>query len=331
MEAKSCTEIVKVIRTLLTSAKNGLLTNEIVDDYEQMEGKQIPFKALGYNTLEQLLRDTNQFALVDTKHGVRIMAKSSKDGNAIKSAPNSPNKGKKKSSMVPPQRALRPTTDNHWSGTAYSQAYTLMPNRSVKKAFTHPAKSLQTNSNGGGSGGGGGRSTGATINTNTNTNTNSGTYRAILKQSNIKHVPKDDNNPYNATDEASTMWTSQQSSKPFPMRSQNQQRNLYQERINKKPNEIATAPAVKSSVQSRLAIQKTISIDPIESVPETHSSNGNETMPSNYANGKLASNVSNFTTIFYIVTMLVFSLSLSLPLHCSTDNQKKTIIIYKID
>lgn len=302
MEAKNCNEIVKVIRTLLTSAKNGLLTNEIVDDYEQMEGKQIPLKALGYNTLEELLRDTNQFALIDTKQGVRVMSKPSKDGNAIKSAPNSPNKGKKKSNAVPPQRALRSTTDNQWSGTAYSQAYTQTPNRSVKKAFTHPAKSLQTDNNGGG---------GAT-------NTTGGTYRPILKQSNIKYVPKDES-PHNAADEAAN-WASQQSSKPFPMRSQNHQRNLYPERINKKPNEAATtAPAVKSSVQSRLAFKKSISIEPIETVPaETHPSNGNETMPPNYANGKLATKVSKVTTIFYIAlykNTLTHFLPLTLLLH----------------
>lgn len=290
MEAKNCTEIVKVIRTLLTSAKNGLLTNEIVDDYEQMEGKQIPFKAMGYSTLEELLRDTNQFALIDTKQGVRVMSKPSKDGNTIKSAPNSPNKGKKKSSAVPPQRALRSTTDNHWNGTAYSQAYTQMPNRSVRKAFTHPAKSLQTD--------------GAP-----NTTTNSGTYRAILKQSNIKHVPKDEH-PQNTTDEA-TNWTNHQSSKPFPMRSQNHQRNSYQERINRKPNDSAAIPAVKSSVQSRLAIQKSISIETVEPIPppppETHASNqnGNESMPSNYVNGKLANKVSNVTTISFLSSHLL--------------------------
>lgn len=279
MEAKSCTEIVKVVRTLLTSAKNGLLTAEIADDYEQMEGKQIPFKTLGYNSLEALLRDTNQFALIDTKQGIRVMSKPSKDGNSSKSTPNSPNKGKKKGTMEPPQRALRSTTDNQWSGTAYSQAYTQMPNRSVKKAFTHPAKSSQTNHSNGG---------GASANT-----ANNGAYRPILKQSNIKYVPKDDN-PQNATDEANNWTGCQQSSKPFPMRFQNNQRNLYHERINKKPNEAAAMPAAKSSVQSRLAIQKTISIDPVESVQETATSNGLETTSPNYANGKLAKKVAQF-------------------------------------
>lgn len=285
MEAKNCTEIVKVIRTLLTSAKNGLLTDEIDVDYEQMEGKQIPLKALGYNTLVELLRDTNQFVLIDTKQGTRVVPKPSKDGMAIKSAPHSPSKVKKKSNAVPPQRALRPTTDNHWSGTAYSQAYTQMPNRSIKKAFTHPAKSLQTDNNGG------------------SVTTSSGTYRPILKQ-NVKHVPKDEN-PHNATDETASNWTScQQSSKPFPMRPQNHQRNSYQERINKKPNEAAATPAVKSSVQSRLTIQKSISIEPLECVQtETNTSNDNEVMisPYNAANGKLASKVSAKQQLFYIL------------------------------
>lgn len=291
MEAKSCTEIVKVIRTLLTSAKNGLLTTEIADDYFQMEGKEIPFRALGYDTLEALLRDTNLFVINDTKQGIRVMSKSSKDGNSIKSPPNSPNKGKKKGSVVPPQRALRSTTDSvEWNGTAYSQAYTQMPNRSVRKAFTHPAKSPQINhSNGGdgGGGGGGGCEFGSGVSTKT---PNSGLYRPILKQSNIQHVPKDENLQYTTTDEA-TNWMSPQSSKSFQMRSQNHQRNLYHERINRKPNEAAALPAVKSSVQSRLAIQKTISIDPTETVQETHPSNGIQATPPNYANGKLANKV----------------------------------------
>lgn len=292
MEAKNCTEIVKVIRTLLTSSKNGLLINEIVDDYEKIEGKQIPFKA---NTLEEVLRDTNQFAFVDTKHGIKVMSKPSKEAN--KSAPSSPSKGKKKGNMTQPQRALRATTDHQWSGTAYSQAYTQMPNRSVKKAFTHPARSPQqtnnSSSNGGAGGGGGGYNSTAT---NNNT-TNSGPYRAILKQSNIKQVPKDDH----PIDEATTNWTTNhQTTKPFPMRSQNHQRNVYHERINRKPNDgaAATMPAAKSSVQSRLAIQKSISVDPIESVPEAHAFNGNETtttttLPSYAANGKLAKKVGN--------------------------------------
>lgn len=301
MEAKNCAEIVKVIRTLLTSSKNGLLINEIVGDYEQIEGNQIPFTA---DTLELVLRDSNQFAMIDTKHGTRVMSKPSKETNTIKSTPSSPTKGKKKGNVTQPQRALRPTTDNQWKGTAYSQAYTQMPNRSVKKAFTHSTQASQTNSSHGG---------GINSSATNNNTTNSGGYRAILKQSNIKQVPKDDN-PHSAIDEA-TNWSSHQLSKPFPMRSQHQQRNVYHERMNRKPNEngAATVPAARSSVQSRLAIQKTISIDATDSVGSdgTQVSNGNDTMPTTIlstatANGKLVDKVSAPNQIHVVDDLLKF-------------------------
>lgn len=251
MESKSL-EIVKVIRTLLTSAKNGLHSQEIIDDYEQIEGKPIPFKALGYNTLEEFLRDTNEFALIETRQGTKVMSKPSKDAYVNKSTPNSPSKGKKKGNMMPPQRALRSTTENHWNGTAYSQAYTQMPNRSVKKAFTHPAKLLQA------------------------AYSNGGTYRPILKQSNIKQVPKDETQ--NATEAISNSNnTTPSMGRPIQMQKQqiNQsnigaantwmnQRNAHIDRLSKKSNDL---PSTKSSVQSRLVIQKNLSVDVPDFVP----------------------------------------------------------------
>lgn len=255
MEPRNYSEIVKVIRTLLTSAKNGLLIKQIIDDYKEIEGKEIPFKSLGYNNLEDLLCDTNDFALIETKQGIKVIAKPSKDAYVNKSAPNSPSKSKTKGCMIPPQRALRPNPDNQWNGTAYSQAYTQMPNRSVKKAFTHPAKLLQAayrNGNGNGNG-----------------NSNGGAYRPILKQSNIKQVPMDEI-PNSTAAEATNNTMSQ--TRPFPMRQQNNQqitgnpntwmnqRNSPIERISKKINE-PPQQATKNSVQSRLAIQKNLSID----------------------------------------------------------------------
>lgn len=293
MESRNSSEIVKVIRTLLASAKNGLLINEIDDDFKQMEGKAIPFKTLGYKTLEDLLRDTNQFALFDTKQGIKVTSKPSKDTSTNKSATNSPSKSKKKGNMMPPQRALRPTTDNHWSGTAYSQAYTQMPNRSVKKAFTHPAKLLQAAySNGSGSGSvssGGG-----------------GAYRAILKQSNIKHGPKDET-AYTSDEVAN--WNSQMSQpKPFSMRTTNnlpnngapntwnQQRGQqpHYERSIKKPNELVSS---KSSVQSRLAIQKTISTPPADFVQTIPSVEADDTTQ-HHSDGRLIEKVSKQKTHF---------------------------------
>lgn len=264
MEPKNCTEIVKVIRTLLTSAKNGLFAEEILDDYEQMEGKQIPLKALGYNKLEDFLRDTNQFALIETKQGIKVMSKPSKDAYVNKSAPNSPSKGKKKGNMMPPQRALRSTTDNQWSGTAYSQAYTQMPNRSVsKKSYTHPAKLLQA------------------------AYTNGGAYRPILKQSNIKQVPKDETPNNTATDATNIVNNTMNQSRPYPMRQQNSgaapwmnQRNM--DRITKRPNDV---PSGKSSVQSRLAIQKNLSVDVPDFVSSQPAPSEPEDTSFGYSNG----------------------------------------------
>lgn len=269
MESRNSSEIVKAIRTLLTSAKNGLTADEIISDYEQMEGKQIPLNALGYNKLEDLLRDTNQFALVETKQGIKVISKPSKDAYVNKSAPNSPSKGKKKGNMMPPQRALRSTTDNQWNGTAYSQAYTQMPNRSVKKPFTHPAKLLQAAYN------------------------NGGAYRPILKQSNIKQVPKDDTLNYTANEATNN---SMNQSRPYPMRQQNNQQNSStsniwmnqrnMDRITRKSNDTTPSSGVKSSVQSRLAIQKNLSIDvPDYVVSQPAAPEPEETASYGYSNG----------------------------------------------
>lgn len=274
MESRNSLEIVKAIRTLLTSAKNGLTADEIISDYEQMEGKQIPLKSLGYNKLEDLLLDTNQFALVETKQGIKVMSKPSKDAYVNKSAPNSPSKGKKKSNMIPPQRALRSTTDNQWNGTAYSQAYTQMPNRSVKKPFTHPAKLLQAAYN------------------------NGGAYRPILKQSNIKQVPKDDTLNYTANETTNNSMNSMNQSRSYPMRQQNNQQNTAaasntwmnqrnMDRITRKPNDVPPSSGVKSSVQSRLAIQKNLSIDVPDFVatPQPAPPEPEETASYGYSNG----------------------------------------------
>ncbi|XP_031618681.1 tudor domain-containing protein 7A-like isoform X3 [Contarinia nasturtii] len=250
MESKVL-EVVKVIRTLLTSAKNGLHIQEIIDDYKQIEGKPIPLNALGYNTLEDFLRDTNQFALIETRQGTMVISKPFKDLYANQSIPNSPSKGKKKSIMIPPQRALRSTTENHWNVTAYSQAYTEMQNRSVKKAFTHPAKLLQA------------------------TYSNSGFYRPILKQSNIKQVPRDEsqNSTANALETISNSNNITPSvARSFQIREQsNHQNNVVSntatqiDRISKKSIDLPSS--TKTSVQSRLEIQKNILIDVPDSVP----------------------------------------------------------------
>lgn len=141
-------ECIKAIRALLTSTKNGLSIREILNDYEKMEGRSLPFKALGFSSLEEMLRDSNQFHFSDAKQGYKVMAKPSKDTQHMRKLvqnQTSPYKPKKKTNSLMPQRSLRSSTNdnNQWNTTAYAKVYTEMPNRSVKKVSTHPAKLLQ--------------------------------------------------------------------------------------------------------------------------------------------------------------------------------------------
>lgn len=136
-------ECIKAIRAMLTSIKNGLTIAEILNDYEQMEGRPVPFEACGFSSLEEMLRASNQFQFA----GVKVLAKPSKDSQHVRKLVQDQSlsgKPKKKTNSLMPQRSLRSSTaDSQWNSTAYAKVYTEMPNRSVKKVSTHPAKLLQ--------------------------------------------------------------------------------------------------------------------------------------------------------------------------------------------
>lgn len=142
-------DCIRSIRALLTSTKNGLSIQEILNDYRKMEGKTLPFKTLGFNTLDELLRDSNQFVFNDTKQGWKVTAKPSKDSQHMQKLVQSQKasyKPKKKTNMLMPNRSLQSSTndnDNEWNTTVYAKVYNKLPNRSVKKVSTHPAKLLQ--------------------------------------------------------------------------------------------------------------------------------------------------------------------------------------------
>lgn len=134
---------IKAIRALLTSSKNGLSVAEILNDFEQMEGKPVPFEACGFGSPEEMLRASNQFQFA----GVKVLAKPSKESQHVRKLVQDQcpsGKPKKKTNSLMPQRSLRSSTaDSQWNSTAYAKVYTEMPNRSVKKVSTHPAKLLQ--------------------------------------------------------------------------------------------------------------------------------------------------------------------------------------------
>lgn len=144
MDNRSKEDCIKAIRALLISTKNGLSVREIITDYQKMEGKHLPFKALGFDSVEQLLKESNQFIFSDSKQGCKVTAKTSKNTEHMRNfMQNQKSSSKpKKKTMLMPQRGLRSSTnDQPWNTTAYAKVYNDLPNRSVKKV--HPAKLLQ--------------------------------------------------------------------------------------------------------------------------------------------------------------------------------------------
>lgn len=237
-------EVVKSIRDLLKSAKHGLLISEIEKDYMQIENKEIPYQSLGYKTLKHFLQE--HFDVVDTINGEKVL---------IKPQTNSPKRqtnksdagrdGKKKIDSLPAQRALRSTTiKNDWNGTVYSSVDTKSPNRSLKKLTQSPYKNKSIPFE-----------NGSLIGYNNNARTSE--MRPILKQSNIIHVPRAEQHSENEDNNKTTFEQPNFNSHPSLSRVGPKVQN-YPKR--------STDFVTRSSVQSRLAIQKKLSTERIEPV-----------------------------------------------------------------
>lgn len=67
--------VIKTVRAILTPMKNGLLVRQINGDYRELEGTNVPYKQLGYNTLEHFLKATGEFIFVERDNEVRVFAK----------------------------------------------------------------------------------------------------------------------------------------------------------------------------------------------------------------------------------------------------------------
>lgn len=237
-------EVVKSVRDLLKSAKNGLLISEIDKDYMQIENKEIPYQSLGYKTLKHFLQE--HFDVVDTKNGEKVFI--NPQTNSSKRQTNKSDSGrgeKKKIDSLSAQRALRSTTTkNDWNGTVYSSVDTKSPNRSLKK-LTQSNKNKSIPFQNGSS---------IAYNNNNISNTRTSEMRPILKQSNIIYVPRADEHGDNDKlkfDQPNFI------SNPSLCR--------VGPKVLNYPNR-STDFGTRSSVQSRLAIQKKLSAESNEPV-----------------------------------------------------------------
>lgn len=138
--------VVQVMRALLQSApSDGLLTRQLLNDYRSYEGSPLPFRQLGFESVDELILKSGEFVQRRTHDGVKVIPKEKTDSAHISRLVQQQQRPKKKPKKKPtmPQRPIRsPTANNQqqrWSGSAYTHMYPGMPNRSVKKAVTAPS------------------------------------------------------------------------------------------------------------------------------------------------------------------------------------------------
>lgn len=142
---------VMVLRALLTSSqtKDGIPTKQLLIDYQNFEG-QLPLKKFGFDTIDEFLTASNEFTLQRGRDGARVLARKSIDtAHITKLLAEQKNSRKNKAMPVlEPRRPIRTLTnrdENKWrSGSAFSDIYSRLPSRSVKKAVASTYNSNQT-------------------------------------------------------------------------------------------------------------------------------------------------------------------------------------------
>lgn len=136
--------VITVVRAILTSApKDGLNIRQVMSDYQNVEGHPLPFRKFGYTTLEEFLQASNGFILKQMSEGIRVTARESRESAHINRLVKQQNHPKKKSNstVLLPRRPVHvpSSSDNKWRSSAFSDIYSRLPNRSVKKAVAASA------------------------------------------------------------------------------------------------------------------------------------------------------------------------------------------------
>lgn len=64
--------VARVVRALITSAKPPVGLHSVVRDYAGIEGEPIPYRRLGYMSVVDMLKDTDEFNFAKSGNEVRI-------------------------------------------------------------------------------------------------------------------------------------------------------------------------------------------------------------------------------------------------------------------
>lgn len=142
---------VAVLRALLTSShtKDGIPTKQLLIDYQNVEG-QLPLKKFGFDTIDDFLAASKEFILQRGRDGVRVLPHKNVDSAHITKLLEQQKSSRKQKSttVLEPRRPIRTQSnrdENKWrSGSAFSDIYSRLPSRSVKKAVASTYNNNQT-------------------------------------------------------------------------------------------------------------------------------------------------------------------------------------------
>lgn len=109
--------VIKSLRSILVARETGMLMQDLVKEYNESEGTQIPYRKLGYNSLLELLRASDRFDVNQTeKNNYFVTAKPSANSKHVNDFV------KKQNSKHKSQRITIPNDNNNNNQTGQAHA-----------------------------------------------------------------------------------------------------------------------------------------------------------------------------------------------------------------
>lgn len=122
--------VIKEIRCLIATCKNGLYMKRLWREYKETTGEYIPFREFGFDSMEQFLRSTNQFILRSCDGDFVLMAKPTEESAHILKLIQNQNYNNKKRSDPP--RFIRPNYSSGSQQRNYGSSSLQYGNRSTR-------------------------------------------------------------------------------------------------------------------------------------------------------------------------------------------------------
>ncbi|RZF32729.1 hypothetical protein LSTR_LSTR005922 [Laodelphax striatellus] len=126
--------VISTLRACILSCKGGIQINALDRDYRSLVGTPIPYKSLGYSSLEEFVKDAPDLYLTKGAHGEKMvnaeLAESSAHIAAMVNRQKSTSKGKARS-RPPPQ---------NWGSSKWSSKPRYPSSRPPPPRYSAPAR-----------------------------------------------------------------------------------------------------------------------------------------------------------------------------------------------